>query len=499
MKKLFTLLACGAIISAQAQVLYTENFEGASPTFTLNTSDQSSTTSGYNSWIINNVYAGGSFTDNICGNGSIPIATTPSQPGTITNAPNSKYMHIVNNDANSQSVSNANFATSDAGLFCLDDENYFTKMTSDISTVGMTGVTVSFYWMCDGSAGEAYGELYYSTDAGSSWNLQTGSLAGQTSWTQASITNSIFDNKATLRFGFRFVNTFTFSAGDPPLCVDEFSIFVPASSTIATGTPTPAPAYCAGATFTLPYTIGGTYTAGNVFTAQLSDGVGSFASPTTIGSVTTTSAGNINCTVPAGTTTGIGYMVRVISSTPSITGTTYGPFTINALPVPSPSNTGPYCAGTTISLNAAGGSADYDWTGPLSYVQTNTQNPSIVSSTTGMSGVYTVTATTSANCSATGTTTVSVLDCSGIEDSYLDQVGIFPNPTTDVFTISIPDAIANDAKVSIINLVGEQVYTMNTTQSKTMISTQSLGLKAGIYLVQIRYNNQNKVIRLIVR
>lgn len=496
MKKLFTLLACSAIISAQAQVLYTENFNGVS-TFSLNTTDLSSTSSGYNDWLINNSYSGGSVTES-CFGFPYTVATTPAQPAGITGAPNSQYLHICSDEGQGQGVLNANFHASDGMAFCVDDEFYFSKMTAPISTVGQTGVSFSFWWVCGGGTA-SYGEVYYSTNGGVNWNLIVGNMYNQNTWTQSSYTNALWDNQATLSFGFRFVNATASSASEPAFAVDDISIFIPAASTITTGTPTPAPAYCGGATFTLPYTITGSYTAGNVFTAQLSDNLGSFASPTTIGSVTTTSAGNINCTVPAGATAGVAYMIRVISSTPSVTGTTYGPFTINALPVPSPSNTGPYCAGATIQLNAAAGSADYDWIGPLSYAQNNTQNPAIVSSTTGMSGVYTVTATTSANCSATGTTTVTVLDCSGIEDSYLDQVGIYPNPTTDVFTISIPEAIVNDTKVSIINLVGEQVYSTNATQAKTMISSQSLGLKAGIYLIQIRYNEQNKVVRLIVR
>ncbi len=497
MKKLFTLLVCSAFISAQAQVLYTENFNGGSHTFTLNSIDVSSTAVGNNQWLVNNAYSGGTVIET-CTGFDIPIniGSTASEPAGITGAPSSNYLHICSDWGVTAGVLNGNFQAADGS--CQFSEGYFARMTSDISTTGQTGISMSFWYLLAGGS-NSFGEVYYSTNGGSSWSLQTGNIFNQNTWVQATYVNALWDNQATLRFGFKFVNNTTFSASDPAFCIDDVSIFIPASSTITTGTPTPAPAYCAGATFTLPYTLSGSYTVGNVFTAQLSDGVGGFASPTTIGSVTTTSAGNINCTVPVGATTGVGYMIRVISSTPSITGTTYGPFTINALPIPAPSNTGPYCAGATISLSSAAGSADYDWTGPVSYVQNNTQNPSIVSSTTAMSGVYTVTATTSASCSATGTTVVSVLDCSGIEDSYLDQVGIFPNPSTDVFTISIPDAMVNDTRLTIINLVGEQVYSTNASQAKTLINSQSLGMKAGIYLVQINYNNQNKVLRLIVR
>ena len=44
---------------AQDTLLY-ENFNGITNAFTLNTSDVGSTGSGYNSWIVNNAYSGGS-------------------------------------------------------------------------------------------------------------------------------------------------------------------------------------------------------------------------------------------------------------------------------------------------------------------------------------------------------------------------------------------------------------------------------------------------------
>jgi hypothetical protein len=497
MKKLFTLWVCSTLISAQAQtIIYSENFEGTN-TFTLNSADQSSTGGGYNKWIINNAYNGGTFSDP-CFGSPTPIATTPSQPLGITNAPNSFYMHIVNTDAELQGVINANFLASDGNILCVGDQNYFSKTTSAINTTGQTGVSFSFYWLCAGSSA-SYGELYYSTDGGTNWFLQLGNLQNQSSWVQATQTNAIWDNQANLKFGFRFVNGTSFSASDPPFCVDEIVVSVPAAATVTTGSASAGSPYCAGENFVLPYTITGTFTAGNVFTAQLSDGVGSFAAPINIGSVTTTSAGNINCGIPAAAPSGVGYLVRVVASTPAVTGSTTGPITINALPLPAPTNTGPYCAGSIIFLHAAAGAADYDWTGPNSYVQNNTQDPTITNAIVSMTGTYTVTATTSAGCSATGTTMVTVLDCSGIEDANINLVSLYPNPTQDIFTIGIPESMIGETKISIVNMVGQQVYVKAAVQATTTLSSSSLGLHAGIYLIQVTYKEQNKVLRLIVR
>ncbi|HET9503537.1 MAG TPA: Ig-like domain-containing protein [Hymenobacter sp.] len=94
-----------------------------------------------------------------------------------------------------------------------------------------------------------------------------------------------------------------------------------------------SPAVCAGAALSVPFTAAGTFAAGNVFTAQLSDAAGSFAAPVAIGTLASTSGGTIAATVPAATAGGGGYRVRVVSSNPAVTGTDNGSaITITALP-----------------------------------------------------------------------------------------------------------------------------------------------------------------------
>ncbi|MBA4854104.1 PA14 domain-containing protein, partial [Emticicia sp. BO119] len=79
--------------------------------------------------------------------------------------------------------------------------------------------------------------------------------------------------------------------------------------------------------------------------------------------------------------------------------------TINALP--SITTTGDTeCEGSTIVLGASGG-VSYSWTGPNSFTST-LQNPTIPNSTTSMSGIYTVTVTNAAGCTATATASVLV-------------------------------------------------------------------------------------------
>lgn len=81
----------------------------------------------------------------------------------------------------------------------------------------------------------------------------------------------------------------------------------------------------ASASGSVDFTSTGTFNAGNIYTAELSDVSGSFTSPTVIGTLTSTAnSGTINITIPAGTASGSAYRIRVISSNPAITGSDNG-------------------------------------------------------------------------------------------------------------------------------------------------------------------------------
>jgi hypothetical protein len=141
------------------------------------------------------------------------------------------------------------------------------------------------------------------------------------------------------------------------------------TNSITTGTITGAP-FCAGAAISIPFTSTGTFNSGNTYTAQLSDASGSFASPVTLGTLNSTAnTGTINGTIPGGTPTGAGYLIRVISSNPAITGSTFGPFTINAAVTATNSITanpaGAICAGTSVTFSSnitnGGASPGFQW------------------------------------------------------------------------------------------------------------------------------------------
>lgn len=113
---------------------------------------------------------------------------------------------------------------------------------------------------------------------------------------------------------------------------------------------------CTGAPVVMPYDRTGTYNSGalfnpaNVFRTQLSDVNGDFTNAVNIGSVTSTVPGNINATLPANKPPSTGYRIRVVSTSPALTGTDNGyDLTIRTAPVALATANGPHhllCGGT---------------------------------------------------------------------------------------------------------------------------------------------------------
>lgn len=113
---------------------------------------------------------------------------------------------------------------------------------------------------------------------------------------------------------------------------------------------------CANVQMELPYTASGTYNAGNSFTAELSDVSGSFATPTVLGSVVSTTSGTITCIFPAGLS-GNGFQLRVNSSDPLELGVPMAGLLMEA-PDAGTSATATICGSTVNALPLLGGTPE---------------------------------------------------------------------------------------------------------------------------------------------
>lgn len=116
---------------------------------------------------------------------------------------------------------------------------------------------------------------------------------------------------------------------------------------------------CIGGNVKIAYQANGTFNAGNIFKVQLSNKTGSFSNPTIIGTHNGKADAVINCLIPSNTPTGSGYRVRVVSTSPVITGLTSDSIlTMNAGPAKPvitavPVNTTKLCPGTIVTLTSS--------------------------------------------------------------------------------------------------------------------------------------------------
>jgi gliding motility-associated-like protein len=191
------------------------------------------------------------------------------------------------------------------------------------------------------------------------------------------------------------------------------------TNSITTGVVSPI-AYCPFHNVIVPFTSNGTFTSGNIFTAQLSDAVGSFATPTNIGTLAmsgTNPSGNIPAGIPGGTPAGIGYRIRVVSSLPPVIGTDNGT-NITIYPLPMTSGITPVtavCVGDNqvYSVTATAGST-YNWsvTGGTVIAGAGTNSVTINWTTAGVQTI-TVTETNSNGCTGSPiTVNITVNSCS---------------------------------------------------------------------------------------
>ncbi len=124
---------------------------------------------------------------------------------------------------------------------------------------------------------------------------------------------------------------------------------------------------CIGEATHIDYHTTNKFGPNNVFTAQLSNASGSFATPLVLGTRTSDSSGHISYTIPTNIPSGTGYKIRVLSSSPADT-TAAQNISISPYPRVGVIGTSPICEGDTLKLQDTATGAPvgitYQWSGP---------------------------------------------------------------------------------------------------------------------------------------
>ncbi|MBP7808396.1 MAG: gliding motility-associated C-terminal domain-containing protein [Bacteroidia bacterium] len=222
-------------------------------------------------------------------------------------------------------------------------------------------------------------------------------------------------------------------------------------------TPSNNSPFCAGNTLNLTTTAASSYTwiGPNSFTSNLQNPTITGASSLATGAYTVIGMSATGCTASAVTNV-----------------------TVNALPVPIPTNTGPYCIGSPMQLNG-GAFSTFTWTGPNSF-SSNLQNPTQSNTQPINAGVYTVAVIDANGCSGTGTTNVIVnplpiIAVTNPTNCINSTINLTSNGGT-TYSWSGPNAFTSNLQNPTIpsaqlNMTG--IYTVTVTDVNNCVNTQT--------------------------
>lgn len=513
------LLLVPGCLDAQTRLFF-EDFSSGAGQFTLNTTDVASSNAPDNwiFWIVNDHYTGGMGITDTCSfpNPLYPFFSpdefidmpgfyyfpdTPHQPAGITGGPTGSYMHLTSPGG----PLNAGHLKVDS--LCVFPKNYFTRMTSDISTEGYDTISVSFWWTGSG-ADSSYIEVYYSIDEGGNWTKITdplGNYSYNPQWLLQTISLPEFANQATLRIGFRQKNqpvSGTDEEGNG-YGIDDFTITANPPS-ISTGFTLQQAFYCPGDSLEISYEASSGFEEENMFIVQLSDTTGSFLHPLSIGTLDASgSSGLIFVTIPRDIPPGSGYRVRVLSTDPPATGTS-NDTDIPIAPLPTAGFEYIHPAGYRIEFTNTSTNADiYHWTfhgyeEGIIWGTSGDKSPTFVYPFGGLFPVMLV-ATNECGSDTLIRDILLKLPPDGVEEvKTAIPIAVYPNPLTDFIRIEWFVPVPEKMELSIFNTIGMQIHSEQLFSTGHNDKTIDLsGLPGGIYFVKLAGSNGTAIRKIL--
>lgn len=310
---LLILLVFSGLTQAQNTLISSQDFEGLPTGIFLNDTSVGNN-SGQNKWIINNQYSGGGIAPG--------TVTQDSTYGGIISFPNGNYLHIHDSILNATTgIANANYAPAAAS-------DRFT-IIGKFCTLGFTGVTVAFYYLCPGDSTNAYGEVFYSADGGPWLPANSIQYRNKVKWKYEEIMNPDFDNHADLRIGVRWTNTsgtnpvpVSFGMDDIRIVGDFDETLVGMGIDSVVSSPV-----CQGTNLLLYYHLDAPLCGQGFYQFELSTINGTFNNPVNLGIYQLNNLntnGIVSVPIPSASAPGLCYKIRMIriDVTPAVIGDT---------------------------------------------------------------------------------------------------------------------------------------------------------------------------------
>jgi len=318
-----------------------------------------------------------------------------------------------------------------------------------ISTTGYNNIDISF----SGRSSAASTSWVVTGDAtgGTTFSAITSLACPNGSFGTLSpfVLGASYDNKTSIRLRITATGSATATLRLDDLIIRGVPI---SSNTITTTTPIVGSPFCitasSGASVSVPFTSTGTFTS-NTYTAQLSNAAGSFASPVNIGTlVSNANSGTISATIPANTATGTGYLIRVVSNGPVVTGSNTAAFTINlannSIAPVATQNILESANGSTLTVTEQSTPSSRQW-----YYATVSGGPytNLIAGATGTTYVP--------NFATAGTyyvVCVSTFTCGTITSNQVQiNVTVAPTGCTDLFISEYIEGSGNNKAIEIYN------------------------------------------------
>jgi len=244
--------------------------------------------------------------------------------------------------------------------------------------------------------------------------------------------------------------------------------------------------YCAGDSLSFSFTATGPFDSLNIFTAQLSDSNGSFASPVNIGSIASASSGIIAAAIPVNTSSGTQYRIRVIGSYPY----TVGSLNSYDIIITKVNNIITQLGSDTL-IALASSANNYQWMYCAGNIISGDTTPIFVASTNGNYALI----ITENGCR--DTSNCYPLTTVGINKNLTSDslgISIFPNPTNGIVYLKLNENSIQNLDIVVKDITGRIIFRTMSMQNK--IIEINLDGPAGIYFLNIS-NELNTTFKII--